>query len=138
MIAKHSTIALTVGRGWDKGDVIMNKSYRTMCRDLLDEANNKCELCGSRRNLEVHHLVPRVCAIDGLDIDDKDNLIVVCGACHAKLTNKGYLTKYGQRNKSNRAIQMAITDFYKRVATEEPTLASEVVEIFIEWAKHLT
>ena len=116
----------------------MEKSYRSRCNDLIKEAGDRCELCGSSRNLEVHHLVPRVCAIDGVDINEKDNLIVVCGACHAKLTNKGFLTKYGIRKATNTATREAIIDFYKRVDTEEPTSASEVVEIFTEWAQHLT
>lgn len=116
----------------------MEKSYRSRCNDLIKEAGGRCELCGSSRNLEVHHLVPRVCAIEKVDINEKDNLIVVCGACHAKLTNKGFLTKYGIRKATNTATREAIIDFYNRVDAEEPTSASEVVEIFTEWAHNLT
>ena len=54
-----------------------------------------CELCGDKRNLEVHHIIPQVAKIDGLDIDDLDNLIVVCGKCHNRLTPRRYLQKYG-------------------------------------------
>jgi len=54
-----------------------------------------CELCGSKRNLEVHHIVPR-CACEGIiDSNVDDNLIVVCGSCHSKLTPKRFLCKYG-------------------------------------------
>ena len=63
--------------------------------DVIVEAGHKCELCGSTRNIEIHHIIPRCCQIDGVDIDDKDNLIAVCNSCHGKLTPKRMLTKYG-------------------------------------------
>lgn len=54
-----------------------------------------CELCGSTRNLEIHHLVPRTACEGILDGDIDDNLLVVCGACHSKLTPRRFLQKYG-------------------------------------------
>ena len=63
--------------------------------DVINEAGCKCELCGSTRNIEVHHIIPRCCEIDGVNINDKDNLLVVCSACHSKLTPKAMLVKYG-------------------------------------------
>ena len=50
-----------------------------------------CELCGDKRNLEVHHIVPVCCG----GSDNADNLIVVCWICHSKLTPKRELTKVG-------------------------------------------
>lgn len=69
----------------------MNAKYT----DVINEAGCKCELCGSTRNIEVHHIIPRCCEIDGININDKDNLLVVCSACHSKLTPKTMLVKYG-------------------------------------------
>lgn len=69
----------------------MNAKYT----DVINEAGCKCELCGSTRNIEVHHIIPRCCEIDGININDKDNLLVVCSACHSKLTPKAMLVKYG-------------------------------------------
>lgn len=69
----------------------MNAKYA----DVINEAGCKCELCGSTRNIEVHHIIPRCCEIDGVNINDKDNLLVVCSACHSKLTPKAMLVKYG-------------------------------------------
>lgn len=71
----------------------MNKLLRELC---LTRANNKCELCGSQRKLEVHHIIPIVANGD----DDKDNLIVLCEKCHGILTPKSYLTRYGQKKKT--------------------------------------
>lgn len=59
-------------------------------RQLLRE-HHCCELCGDTRNLEVHHIIPVVCG----GSNDINNLIVICGACHAKLTPKNELIKLG-------------------------------------------
>lgn len=59
-------------------------------RQLLQE-HPFCELCGDKRNLEVHHIIPVCCG----GSDNIDNLIVVCGTCHAKLTPKRELIKVG-------------------------------------------
>lgn len=65
----------------------------------------KCELCGSKRGLEVHHIVP--ISVGGLDADD--NKIVVCCGCHAKLTPTSLLTKIGlERTKRNNIKLLAL------------------------------
>lgn len=56
---------------------------------------NKCELCGSSRQLELHHIVPRVCGGD----NSEENLILICKRCHALLTPTSLLTKIGINNK---------------------------------------
>lgn len=68
-------------------------------RQLL-QGHSCCELCGNKRNLEVHHIIPVVCG----GSDCVDNLIVVCGVCHAKLTPKKELTKIGLQNARNRGV----------------------------------
>ena len=70
------------------------KAFNLVSKELIEQVGH-CELCGSRRNLEVHHIIPRVASIQGIDLDDEDNLIVVCGSCHSKLTPRRMLTKYG-------------------------------------------
>ena len=67
------------------------------------EEIGRCELCGSRRNLELHHIIPLVCepvdnlnkTTGGINLDIEDNWIVVCCACHSKLTPKKLLTRIG-------------------------------------------
>lgn len=67
-------------------------------RALL-KAINACELCGNTRNLEVHHIIPLCTSVPSIDLENKDNLIVICGNCHTRLTNKSMLTKYGLAKK---------------------------------------
>lgn len=43
---------------------------------------SECRLCGARRSLERHHLVPR--SQTGDDVDE--NLIPLCTPCHRKVT----------------------------------------------------
>ena len=92
-----------------------------MPRNLLGEKLVKdvghCELCGSSRNLEAHHVIPKCCAIDGVDLDVEDNLIVTCYSCHAKLTPKALLTKYGVRKTMNchETAKRKMLQFYKEI-----------------------
>lgn len=67
----------------------MREQTKNMKR-CVEEAG-RCELCGSRRSLEAHHIIP--VAIQ--DIDSPENLICVCGSCHSKLTPRSLLTKIG-------------------------------------------
>lgn len=79
---------------------------------LIDEIG-RCELCGSKRGLEVHHIVPKVMTIRGVDMDNEDNLLVVCSTCHSKLTPRKFLTQIGVRKAMGvSTIQFA---FYERV-----------------------
>lgn len=39
-----------------------------------------CHICGERKNVELHHIIPRHVAPD--KIFDEDNLIPLCRACH--------------------------------------------------------
>ena len=83
-------------------------------RQLLSETN-KCELCGNRRGLEVHHIIPRVAG----GPDEIDNMIVVCSSCHAKLTPRSALAKYGIRAVRYRnVVEEIATEFYRAVDKE--------------------
>jgi 5-methylcytosine-specific restriction endonuclease McrA len=42
-----------------------------------------CEICGSIKKLQVHHILPR-CSNPELNLD-KDNLMVLCEDCHKKI-----------------------------------------------------
>jgi 5-methylcytosine-specific restriction endonuclease McrA len=56
-------------------------SYRQLHRQVLQRDSWRCQLCGSLRRLEVHHLQFR----SQLGEDSEDNLITVCASCHAQL-----------------------------------------------------
>lgn len=55
------------------------------------ESTDRCELCGSPKKLEIHHIIP-LC-VNG--IDTIDNWIAICSSCHSKLTPKSLLIKQG-------------------------------------------
>jgi len=71
-----------------------------------------CELCGSTRGLEVHHIIPR--CVGGSD--SEDNIITVCVKCHGILTPKSELTRLGiQRVKArNELIELGLEDGEKK------------------------
>ena len=86
-----------------------NSEMRKKLRDI-----HSCELCGSSRSLEVHHIIPVVC---GIDENDPDNMIVICSKCHALLTPKNILTKLGIRNrKEKNKLLLLKKSFYEKVA----------------------
>ena len=55
-------------------------------RELLEIWKNKCAVCGRQDYLEFHHLIGK--ANGGTD--NFDNLIVLCGCCHAAIHNRTY------------------------------------------------
>jgi hypothetical protein len=83
---------------------------------LLQSAE-KCELCGSNKALEVHHIIPRA----AMRLEDEENLIVVCHNCHAKLTPTSLLTKCGflKMQIKNVINGIAVNTFAKIQADEE-------------------
>ena len=78
-----------------------NKTSKAIPKD-------KCELCGSVRGLEIHHIVP--VSVGGTD--DKENLLCVCKKCHALLTPTGLLIKRAQRV---RDIQLRFYEHMERL-----------------------
>jgi 5-methylcytosine-specific restriction endonuclease McrA len=56
-------------------------SYKELCRQVLARDSWRCQACGSRNNLQVHHQQPR--SQQGSDEDS--NLITLCAGCHAEL-----------------------------------------------------
>jgi len=58
--------------------------YRKIKKHLF-EVYTRCQICGSTKNLEVHHIVkPKGDESLFLDLN---NLLVVCKKCHKRLTN---------------------------------------------------
>lgn len=96
-------------------------------KQLLRE-HSCCELCGDKRNLEVHHIIPVVCG----GSDNINNLIVVCGVCHSKLTPKGELSKIGIN-------KLRVGDTLRRMELRYYELAGELMFEEDEFGeKHLT
>jgi len=57
------------GIGWDR-----------ISEDLRKE-RKKCEVCGTKKDLRVHHKIPYRISKD----NSKNNLMVVCNKCHGKI-----------------------------------------------------
>jgi 5-methylcytosine-specific restriction endonuclease McrA len=55
--------------------------YKKLCRQVLARDNWRCQVCGSKDNLQVHHQHLR--SQQGSDEDS--NLITLCAECHAQL-----------------------------------------------------
>jgi 5-methylcytosine-specific restriction endonuclease McrA len=52
-----------------------------MCQRVLQRDGWRCQACGARVNLEVHHKQHRSQAGD----DSELNLVTLCAACHANV-----------------------------------------------------
>lgn len=94
----------------------MRRKINANLHKKLIEEVGRCELCGSRRGLEVHHIVPHVIAIHGVDFDCEDNLLVVCSNCHSRLTPRKFLTSIGVRKASN--YDKLNVAFYRQVGEQ--------------------
>lgn len=67
---------------------------------------SRCELCGSPKALELHHIIPTT--FGGPNVID--NWIAICHGCHAKLTPRSILIKHGMysKNKPVEDFQLAL------------------------------
>ena len=57
---------------------LKREGYRELRRRVLDRDGWRCQVCGSRTNLEVHHRRFRSHSGD----DAEQNLITLCADCH--------------------------------------------------------
>lgn len=102
-----------------------SEEYRQIKQQLLEEVG-KCELCGSTRELELHHVIPVVCG----GSDSLENLILVCRKCHAILTPKSELTKIGLKN-AKKGPAVSALDFYTELdAYEGDFVLQDVFDVF--------
>ncbi len=56
------------------------EEYRALKRQILERDGWRCQSCGRRDQLEVHHQIRR----SQLGPDHEDNLIVLCSGCHRR------------------------------------------------------
>jgi len=57
------------------------ESYRQLHHRILKRDAWRCQLCGTSRNLQVHHIQPR--SLLGHDVEE--NLTTLCARCHQRL-----------------------------------------------------
>lgn len=58
---------------------LRSSHWKTVRRDALRRAGNKCQLCSSRIRLEVHHN-----SYEHLWDETEQDVVVLCRRCHAK------------------------------------------------------
>ncbi len=58
--------------------------YQALHRSVLERDGWRCQSCGSRAGLEVHHIRPR----SNLGHDAEENLITLCWECHRQIHSK--------------------------------------------------
>ncbi len=63
--------------------VLEPAEYDELRKRVLDRDGWKCQCCGSRKDLQVHHHVRR----SQLGPDDLENLITLCASCHRRQHN---------------------------------------------------
>jgi len=83
----------------------LNNEYWRTVRQKIIFRDRKCQLCGSKLFLEVHHLTyfANGSSIRGQELKHLDKLILLCGDCHKKVHNnkshKFNPINYGQNHK---------------------------------------
>jgi len=105
----------------------MEKRKRTELMIACVKDAGRCELCGSKQNLEAHHIIP--IAFGGPDV--KENLICVCRVCHARLTPNQILTKKGIDTLKN--YGKLFLDFYQMVHDRGSVSGVDVMDTFDVW-----
>jgi len=76
-----------------------SSSYKQLCQGVLERDGWKCQVCGSSRNLEVHH--QRFRSQQGDDNDQ--NMITLCSECHHKTHHPPHARKWPEQ-KADSAI----------------------------------
>jgi 5-methylcytosine-specific restriction endonuclease McrA len=56
------------------------EAYAQLRRQILERDRWRCQHCGSRQNLQIHHEEPRSQSGD----DVEENLITLCNSCHRR------------------------------------------------------
>jgi 5-methylcytosine-specific restriction endonuclease McrA len=57
---------------------LRNREYEELRRNVIDRDGWRCQNCGARENLVVHHMRFRSHSGD----DSEENLITLCNRCH--------------------------------------------------------
>ena len=75
------------GRPSDYRLKLRSPEWESVARHVRTRDGHRCRLCGSRVNLEVHHLTyrdERGHSIVGREADHLDKLITLCSRCHER------------------------------------------------------
>ena len=64
----------------DYKEWVLSPAWRRIRNAKLKDSGYKCELCGSAKNLQVHHIT-----YEHIGDEPLDDLLTVCNKCHKKL-----------------------------------------------------
>jgi 5-methylcytosine-specific restriction endonuclease McrA len=57
------------------------EAYKQLRKTILERDGWRCQNCGTRQRLDVHHIIPRARGGE----DHERNLITLCRSCHDEL-----------------------------------------------------
>lgn len=78
------------------GATRLEPEFRAVRGYVRQRDNDRCVLCGSTRNLDVHHKTPYLRREDQPGIHDPTNLITLCRSCHNRLRSDKRRTSSGK------------------------------------------
>lgn len=103
-------------RRWSR-PVLKSKRWQVFRQIILERDGWQCRCCGSRRRLEVDHIVPVRNAPDRAF--DPTNTQVLCGPCHGRKTMKEVGFKPHEVNPKRQAWREAVADLAAETATQQ-------------------
>lgn len=66
----------------DKIEYMKSAKWKLLKEQRLTIADNKCEYCGSKHNLHLHHET-----YERLTVEEIEDLKILCSVCHTKIHN---------------------------------------------------
>lgn len=80
--------------------VLKHEDYGQLKNRVLNRDGWKCQCCGSRKDLHVHHLVRR----SQLGPDALENLMTLCSGCHRRVHDLIQVPKSGPLDDNSIAV----------------------------------
>ena len=103
-------------------------AYRKLCREVLERDGWRCQICGRKNNLQVHHVQWR----SRLGNDTKENLIALCAVCHRLAHLRMYRYPYEELMgglSANERQSMAILFWAEILFLRLPHLAQRAAKV---------
>lgn len=98
-------------------------------REVMITEDSCCGKCGSKEDLEIHHMFP----LELCEDNDDRNLIILCGACHQRATNhyQAWLKKLKKEIMDNSNKLASNHDLVKLLVQQSKPLTNSVPDAII-------